>query len=141
MVIKILNLNKCIAAIDAYGRIDYTPEITSATKKVAREARDLAPVYPSPKAWKSFLLGKSKIDWTRQGGTLKGSIRSNIQDKTKSSVTGVVYTMLNYAPYQEFGTRYQEGTPFMIPAMNKHRLGINQSMKKFLRDELKKRSK
>jgi len=131
MVIKIINLDKCIKAFKGYEKVDLTPEITEATRKVHRSARDFAPVYPSPKV-------RGRIDPTHVGGNLKASIHMKVKDKGKTSVTGVVYTTTNYAVYQEFGTRYQEGTPFMIPAMNKHRAGIHQSMKKYLREELPK---
>lgn len=130
MVIKVLNLNKCIEKFGNMEGIDFMPEITEGTRKVQRTARDLAPVYPSPKA-------KNK-NLKRVGGTLKASIKSKLYPKQQ---TGIVYTLTDYAIYQEFGTRYQEGTPFLIPAMNIHRAGINQSMKKFLREQVKNKSK
>lgn len=132
MVIKIQNLAECVAKFKGYENVDLTPEIVEATRKVQRTARDLAPVYPSPKV-------KGRIDPHHVGGTLKASIHTTIKDRGKSSVTGVVFTTTDYAVYQEFGTRFQEGTPFMIPAMNINRAGINQSMKKYLRDQLAKK--
>lgn len=131
MVIKIINLAECINKFEGYKNVDLTPEIVEATRKVQRTARDMAPVYPSPKV-------KGRIDKHHVGGTLKASIHTKIMNRGKSNVTGIVYTTTDYAVYQEFGTRYQEGTPFMIPAMNINRAGINQSLKKYLREQLAK---
>lgn len=50
-------------------------------------------------------------------GRLRNSISHEIaQDE------GAVYigTNVEYAPYQEFGTRYQSGTPFLRPAIDEH---------------------
>ena len=90
------------------------PEIIEATRKVQRTAKDLAPV---------------------DTGVLKGSIRTKKYPKEQS---GVVYTTVEYAPYQEFGTSRMSAQPFMIPAMNINRAGINQSMKKYLKEQLRK---
>jgi HK97 gp10 family phage protein len=54
---------------------------------------------------------------------------------------GVVHTTTEYGIYQEFGTVKMKAQPFMIPAMNIERAGINVSMKDYLRKELAKKSK
>lgn len=130
MVIKVLNLDKCIKEFGDISGVDFTPEIVEGTRKVQRTARDLAPVYPSPKV-------RGRIDPHRVGGTLKASIHAKVVDRGKPTVTGIVYTLTDYAIYQEFGTVFQEGTPFLRPAMNKNRAGIQQSMKKYLREQLR----
>lgn len=106
------------------------PEIREATRKVQRRAKEFAPVYPH----------KAKPPFKKNyvGGSLRESIHTKMYPKQQ---TGVVYTTLDYAPHQEFGTRYQQGTPFMLPAVNIERAGINQSMKKYIRDELAKQAK
>lgn len=93
------------------------PEITEATAKVQRTAKDLAPY---------------------DTGDLYRSIHRKMYPKQQS---GVVYTTLEYAPYQEFGTSKMQPQPFMIPAMNINRAGINQSMKKYLKEQLKSKSR
>lgn len=113
MLIKVLNLDKCIKKFGNIKDIDLMPEIIEATRKVQRTAKDLAPV---------------------DTGALKGSIRTKMYPKQQS---GVVYTLLEYAPHQEFGTSKMKAQPFMIPAMNINRAGINQSMKKYLKEQLK----
>lgn len=117
MVIKIINLDKCIAKFGNIAGIDLMPEILEATRKVQQSAKDLAPF---------------------DTGALKGSIKRKMYPKEQS---GVVYTVLEYAPYQEFGTRRMKAQPFMIPAMNMNRAGINQSMKKYIKDQLKAKIK
>jgi HK97 gp10 family phage protein len=45
-------------------------------------------------------------------GLLRNSIQTTIDSPTKATVG----TNVEYAPYQEFGTRHQKGTPFLTPA-------------------------
>ena len=126
MVIKVINLKSTIDKFDNVSDIDMMPEIIEATRKVQRSAKDLAPVgTPESTGIKGYV-----------GGTLKASIKSKTFKKEQ---TGVVYTTLEYAPHQEFGTRFMPAQPFMRPAMNMHRAGIQQSLKKHIRDEIAKR--
>lgn len=49
-----------------------------------------------------------------------GRLRSSITHETTTDgqgVVGIVGTDVEYAPHQEFGTRYQSGTPFLLPAL------------------------
>lgn len=139
MVIKIINLQKAIDKFGDISDIDLMPEIKEATYKVKTAAKDLSPV---------------------DTGALKGSIRHKLYPKQQA---GVVYTTLEYAPHQEFGytrkvskgdkimvygkwrtatkdfTVVYSGKPFMRPAMNMHRAGIQQSLKKYIKQELAKR--
>ena len=50
-----------------------------------------------------------------------GRLRNSISHEVASD-EGAVYigTNVEYAPYQEFGTRYQSGTPFLRPAVENH---------------------
>lgn len=122
MLIKIINLKKTIEKFGDISNIDLTPEIVEATRKVQRKARDLAPV---------------------DTGALKASIKTKIRNRGKSNVTGIVYTTLEYAPYQEFGTLTKGGNirmlgqPFMTPAILQERLGIQQSLKKYIKEQLR----
>jgi HK97 gp10 family phage protein len=115
MLIKIINLDKTIKKFGKLEGIDLMPEIKEATRKVQRTAKDLVPV---------------------DTGTLKRSIKTKMYSKQQS---GVVYSILEYAPYVEFGTSKQKAQPFMIPAMNINRAGINQSMKKYLKEQIGKK--
>lgn len=104
------------------------PEIKEGARKVQRTAKDLAPVgTPESTGIKGYV-----------GGTLKKSISVKSYPKQQSAI---VYTIVDYAPYQEFGTSKMEAQPFLIPAMNINRIGINQSMQKYIRDYLKDKAK
>jgi HK97 gp10 family phage protein len=45
-------------------------------------------------------------------GLLRNSIQTNIESSSKATVG----TNVEYAPYQEFGTRHQKGKAFLTPA-------------------------
>lgn len=45
-----------------------------------------------------------------------GRLRAGISMRDSGPLSFEVYTNIEYAPYQEFGTRYQAGTPHMRPA-------------------------
>jgi HK97 gp10 family phage protein len=47
-----------------------------------------------------------------------GLLRNSIQTEIKSPLHAVVGTNVEYAPHQEFGTRFQKGKPFMTPAVD-----------------------
>ena len=114
MVIKILNLDKCIKKFDDISRINLMPEITKSAIKVQRSARDIVPV---------------------DTGLLKASIaRKNLPQEQAA----IVYTVVEYAPYVEFGTRYQVAQPFMSPALEMNKKSIQASMRSFIRQELRK---
>lgn len=50
-----------------------------------------------------------------------GRLRASISTRETGSLSFEVYTNLEYAPYQEYGTRYQSGKSFMRPAYERHR--------------------
>jgi HK97 gp10 family phage protein len=115
MVIKVLNLKSLIGKFGDISDIDLMPEIKVATRKVQATAKQLAPV---------------------DTGALKASIHRKLYPKQQ---TGVVYTTLEYAPYQEFGTRFMKGKPFMLPAINRNRLGIQRSLEAYIRNKVRGR--
>lgn len=57
----------------------------------------------------------AKIFAPRATGALKASIRS-----TRRGFTATIQDNVHYGVYQEFGTRYQKGTPFMKPSIRKN---------------------
>ena len=61
-------------------------------------------------------------------GILKGSITTEL-----FSNYGIVGTNIEYAPHQEYGTRYMAARPFMRPALDNN---INNIMK-IARDEMR----
>lgn len=50
-----------------------------------------------------------------------GRLRNSISHQSVPDEEAVyVGTNVEYAPYQEFGTKYQAGTPFLRPAIENH---------------------
>lgn len=45
-----------------------------------------------------------------------GLLRNSIQTNIEGPLQATVGTPVEYAPYQEFGTRHQKGKPFLTPA-------------------------
>lgn len=129
MVIKILRLDKLIEKFGDISKIDLTPELREATIKVQRTAKDLAPNNTG------FTPSEAK---SRSTGQLKRSIKRRVN---KRGQFGMVYSDVEHAVYNEYGTKKMVAQPFLRPAMNTHRLGIHQSMKKFIKDELRRRAK
>ena len=50
-------------------------------------------------------------------GRLRNSISHQVSQEESAVYIG---TNVEYAPYQELGTRYQSGTPFLRPAVENH---------------------
>jgi len=46
-----------------------------------------------------------------------GFLKNNIVSRYEG-MSGIVHSQAAYSGYQEYGTRYQSGTPFMRPALN-----------------------
>ena len=44
-------------------------------------------------------------------------LKNNIVSRYEG-MSGIVHSQASYSGYQEYSTRYQEGTPFMRPALN-----------------------
>jgi HK97 gp10 family phage protein len=116
MVISVINLDKCLKKFKDYENINIMPVIVKGTRKVQRTAKELAPV---------------------DTGTLRNSIKTKTIPRLK---TGIVYTALEYAPHQEFGTVNMPAQPFMNPAMALHNKGIQQDLKTHMRTQLRSKS-
>ncbi len=125
MVIGFEGLDKCLAKLKNIENIDIAPVIQDAVIKVQSTAKDLAPV---------------------DTGILKSSIRRKTfkrpGKKGSPWAYGVVYTTTEYAIYQEFGTVKMRaangGIGFMIPALDKHRKDIRNSMVRFVNQHISK---
>ena len=63
-------------------------------------------------------------------GTLKRSIGLNLTD---SGLTATVAPTGEYAPYQEYGTRYMDAQPFVGPAFNEQKNKFVNDMKKLVK--------
>lgn len=47
-----------------------------------------------------------------------GNLRSSIHTRAEDDLTSVVSSTADYAVFQEYGTRFQPGTPHMGPALD-----------------------
>lgn len=56
-----------------------------------------------------------------------GRLRASISTRDAGPLNFEVYTDVNYAVYQEYGTRYQPGKAFMRPSYERHRIPITES--------------
>ncbi len=58
--------------------------------------------------------------------------RSITMDAGNSGLTGKVKPTADYAPYLEYGTRFQSAQPFMRPAFNKQKAQFKSDMDKLV---------
>src|SRR5699024_7941187 len=63
-------------------------------------------------------------------GHLKRTLTIDFRD---GGLTGRVYTDVEYAIYQEYGTRFQSGTPFMRPSLYEQRPMFYKDMERLLK--------
>lgn len=63
-------------------------------------------------------------------GNLKRAIKLDVED---DGFTAKVASTANYAPYQEYGTRYQSGKPHIRPAYYEQRQKFIKDMKRLMK--------
>lgn len=112
--VAVLGLRECINRLDKAGRVDITQPILKGTLKVKRKAKELV-----------------RVDT----GYLRNSIQHRLEKK--ESVEGVVYTNVEYGLFQEYGTRYQKGKPFLRPAIKRLRNEIVNDLEQYITQRLK----
>ena len=61
-------------------------------------------------------------------GRLRSSIGSEVQRAAGSEIVGKVGSNLEYASYQEYGTRYQSGKPYLRPSLERN---LNKVVRQF----------
>jgi len=71
-------------------------------------------------------------------GRLRASIGSEILRTAGSEIVGRVGSNIDYASYQEFGTRYQSGKPFLRPALEKNRDRVVKLFEKGIDEALRR---
>lgn len=64
------------------------------------------------------------------GGNLKRNVKIYIED---NGFTAKVKSEADYAPYQEYGTRFQPGTPHIRPAYHEQKRRFINDMKRLMR--------
>lgn len=68
---------------------------------------------------------KAKAHAPVDTGLLRNSIQTNIEGPLKATVG----TSVEYAPYQEFGTRHQKGKSFLTPAADEQKKEFERDVK------------
>ena len=63
-------------------------------------------------------------------GTLKRSIKLDIED---GGMRAVVEAEAEYAPYQEFGTRFMDAQPYMKPAFNQQQAKFKSDLSRVMK--------
>lgn len=130
MIISVLGLQETKKKFTNLQGIDIMPAIRKGTYKVQRSAKEKVAVYGGQNSKANPPLSKSVII---------GALRDSIQVKfDKRNQIGTVFSDSEVAIYQEFGTRYQVGTPFLTPAIDENRKDINDSLESYINDQLKK---
>src|SRR5688500_16800518 len=67
---------------------------------------------------------KSKLLAPVDTGLLRNSVQTTV-----NGLKATVGTNVEYAPYQEFGTRHQKGKPFLTPAADEQKKEFERDVK------------
>jgi HK97 gp10 family phage protein len=70
-----------------------------------------------------------------------GRLRGSITGKTISDDEAEVGANVGYAPYVEYGTKFQAAQPYMRPAVDTHKKQLTQDFRKMLDDEHRKEAR
>lgn len=95
-----------------------------------QERRDLKPVRKVVKYHTSKMQRNAQRFAPVDTGTLKRGIKLDILDK---GYTGRVASTVNYAMYQEYGTRFQPGTPHIRPAFYNSLWDFHEDLEKLMK--------
>lgn len=71
-------------------------------------------------------------------GRLQSSIGSQVIKGSGSEIIGKVGSAVEYASYQEFGTRYQSGKPYLRPSLEKNRDKVVKQFEQGIKKVLKR---
>lgn len=74
------------------------------------------------------LESAAKVNAPVDTGRLRSSIASQIERTVGSEIVGKVGSNVEYASYQEYGTKYQSGKPYLRPALEQN---LNTVVKQF----------
>jgi HK97 gp10 family phage protein len=117
MVVKVLNLDKCLRKFGDISRVDLSKPIMEGVRRIQADAKRLAPV---------------------DTGYLRESIHVMPLGFSGYRFGGKVYDTVEYAPHQEYGTVKMRARPFMRPAYNRQRKWIIERCKSVLKSHSKK---
>lgn len=121
MVIKVHGVDDLIRKVSNLGGINLKRGFYKAAAHVQKEAKKIAPV-ATPET-SGYI-----------GGTLRESISADANESE-----GRVFTNVEYAIYQEYGTSKMKAQPFLRPALGTSKKKINEILSDHINSELKKR--
>ena len=99
-------------------------------QKMLNEAANLKDVQNAIKVNTTEMHQKASRRVPVDTGHLRRSLNVEFKD---GGLTGRVYTDVEYGIYQEFGTRFQAGTPFMRPSLYEQRPQFLSDMQRLLK--------
>jgi len=99
--------------------IEGLAELQAALKKFPQEWKRTTSEALGPGL--ALLESGSKREAPVDTGALRASIGSEIVRGPGSEIIGKVGSALEYAPYQEYGTRFQPGKPFLRPTLERYK--------------------
>lgn len=124
---KILNVEKLILKVNSFSKINLRLPIERGTRLIQNDAKRMAP--------RDYSRPPKNIS-----AKVTGNLRNSIHvDYNNEKMQGRVYTSLEYAQYQEFGTRNMIPRPFMLPAFNLNLNTIRNDIKSYIRGEVNKK--
>lgn len=83
-----------------------------------------------------FVEGEAKKKTPIDTGLLRNSITHATTEQGDKAI-GYVGTNVEYAPFQEFGTKKMKPQPFLTPAVNENRTKIRDIIKRYIARALK----
>lgn len=116
MVVKVLNIDKCLKKFGDISRVDLSKPIMEGVRRIQADAKRLAPV---------------------DTGYLRESIHVMPLGFSGYRFGGKVYDTVEYAPHQEYGTVKMAAQPFMAPAFNRQRKWILDRVKNAIKSHNK----
>ena len=124
MDIAILNVEKLFKKFEELSGINYMPVIRRGTRLIQVEAKTNAPRD----------MRRPPRDLSQK---VTGNLRNSIKvDYNEEKQEGYVFTNLEYASYQEYGTINIPARPFMLPAFNSKVKEIKQDFKDYTKQKL-----
>lgn len=120
---RVINLDKVLLKLESLEDIDLEPVLKEVTNRIKRDAKINAPV---------------------DTGDLRASISSMVEKEGQGQSTkwiGRIYTNLEYAKYQEFGTSKMKAQPYLLPAYKANKVYADKAIKSALKYNIKRLTK
>lgn len=117
-------------------KVEGLDELQKGLKKFPKEWNKIARQSLGPGL--GVLERGSKQEAPVDEGILRASVGSEIVKGPGSVIIGKVGSGLEYASYQEYGTRYQPGKPYLRPTLKKYKNKVIKMFEKGIAKALKR---